>query len=99
MVQNWSFEIQHQFATDLIFSIGYIGNHATRLHANLLQFNSVNPKYKPLRTQIRAETLGSPAAQATLASPVVTVPRCFPPLPAPTRPIHLHLSPPPPHLT
>src|SRR5713226_3292237 len=74
MVQNWSFEIQHQVAPDLIFSIGYIGNHATRLHANLLQFDSVNPKYYPLGTQIETETVGSPAGQATLASLGVTVP-------------------------
>src|SRR6267378_1245553 len=93
MVQNWSLEIQHQFAPDLIFSIGYIGNHATRLHATLLQFNSVNPKYYPLGTRIETETVGSPAGQATLASLGVTVPSWFIPLYGSAEPIGQVLRP------
>lgn len=93
MVQNWSLEIQHQFAPDLIFSIGYIGNHATRLHATLLQFNSVDPKYYPLGTQIEIETVGDPAGQATLASLGVTVPSWFIPLYGSTEPIGQVLRP------
>jgi len=93
MVQNWSFEIQHQFAPDLIFSLGYIGNHATRLHANLLQFNSINPKYYSLGTKIETETVGDPAGQATLASLGVTVPSWFIPLYGSTEPIGQVLRP------
>src|SRR6267154_1547763 len=37
MIQNWSFEVQHQLAPDLILSVGYVGTHATRLHSNLVQ--------------------------------------------------------------
>src|SRR6266852_6547567 len=93
MVQNWSFEIQHQFAPDLIFSIGYIGNHATRLHANLLQFNSIDPKYYSLGTRIETETFGDPAGQATLASLGVTVPSWFIPLYGSSEPIGQVLRP------
>ena len=93
MVQNWSFEIQHQFAPDLIFSLGYIGNHATRLHANLLQFNSIDPKYYSLGTRIETETVGDPAGQATLASLGVTVPSWFIPLYGSSEPIGQVLRP------
>src|SRR5713101_5454838 len=93
MVQNWSFEVQHQLASDLILSVGYIGNHATRLHATLLQFNSVNPKYYPLGTKIETETVGDPAGQATLASLGVTVPSWFIPLYGSTEPIGQVLRP------
>jgi hypothetical protein len=93
MVQNWSFEVQHQLAPDLIFSIGYIGNHATRLHSALVQTNSINPKYYPLGMQIETETVGSPAGQATLASLGVTIPNWFVPLYGSNEPIGQLLRP------
>ena len=48
MVQNWDLEIQHQLAPDLIFSMGYIGQHATRSRSNLAQINTPNPAYNYL---------------------------------------------------
>jgi len=45
MIQNWSFEIQHQLAPDLIFSLGYVGNHATHLNSNLQQLNAIDPSF------------------------------------------------------
>jgi hypothetical protein len=48
MVQNWDLEVQHQIARDLILSIGYVGQHATRLRSNLAQINTMNPKYNYL---------------------------------------------------
>src|SRR5215469_14163962 len=45
MVQNWDLEIQHQLAKDLIFTVGYVGQHGTRLRSNLAQPNMINPKY------------------------------------------------------
>lgn len=44
-VYNWGVELQQQFATDLIFTLGYIGTTGTYLHSNLLQVNDLNPKY------------------------------------------------------
>src|SRR5262249_45733691 len=37
MIQNWQFEVQHELAADLIFSLGYVGQHGTRLRSNLAQ--------------------------------------------------------------
>jgi len=83
MVQNWSFEIQHQLTTDLIFSVGYIGNHATRLNSNLLQLNALDPKFFPLGLKLK-DPVTSPQGQATLASLGVTVPSWFEPLYGPS---------------
>jgi len=76
MVQNWSLEMQHQLATDLILSVGYIGMHSTRLHSNLAQIDSIDPKFFPLGTQLN-NSVTSPAGQATLATLGVTVPGWF----------------------
>jgi len=93
MVQNWSFEVQHQLAPDLIFTVGYIGNHATHLNSNLQQFNAIDPKFLPLGTKLN-ECLnpdpltcpdGGVAGRATLASVGVTsVPTWFNTLWGPT---------------
>ena len=45
MVQNWSFEVEHQITTDLILNIGYVGQHATHLRSSLAQINNLNPKF------------------------------------------------------
>jgi outer membrane receptor protein involved in Fe transport len=79
MVQNWSFEVQHQLAPDLILSIGYIGNHATRLNSNLQQLNAIDPKYLPLGTKLN-DPINSAQGQAVLASLGITEPSWFRPL-------------------
>ncbi len=43
-VYNWGVEMQREIATDLIFTIGYIGTSGSYLHSNLLQVNDLNPK-------------------------------------------------------
>jgi hypothetical protein len=48
MVQNWDVEIQHQFTTDLILSVGYVGNHGTHLRSSLAQINNLNPRFFPM---------------------------------------------------
>jgi hypothetical protein len=85
MVQNWSLEIQHQLASDLILSVGYIGNHATHLNSNLQQFNAIDPKFLSLGTKL-LDRVTSAAGQATLASLGVTVPSWFEPLYGPGNP-------------
>ncbi|HKV61887.1 MAG TPA: carboxypeptidase regulatory-like domain-containing protein [Candidatus Acidoferrum sp.] len=85
MVQNWSFEVQHQLATDLILSVGYVGTHATRLHSNLVQTNSIDPKFyslgKKLNDCLNPDTTqcsdGGVAGQADLASLGITAPSWF----------------------
>ncbi len=44
-VYNWNLEVQHQVATDLIATVGYIGNHSTDLASNLLNPNNMSTKY------------------------------------------------------
>src|SRR6266852_4490451 len=83
MIQNWSLEIQHQLAADLIFSIGYVGNHATHLNSNLQQLNAIDPKFLSLGTKLNDPVM-SAAGQTTLASLGVTVPAWFEPLYGPS---------------
>jgi hypothetical protein len=85
MVQNWSLEIQHQLASDLILSVGYVGNHATRLNSNLQQLNGIDPKFLSLGTKLN-DRVTSAAGQATLASLGITVPSWFEPLYGPGNP-------------
>ena len=44
-IYNWGLQVEQQVATDLIFTLGYIGTTGTYLHSNLLQINDLNPKY------------------------------------------------------
>jgi hypothetical protein len=83
MVQNWSLELQHQLATDLILSVAYVGSHSTRLHSNLAQINTINPQFLSLGTKLNDPVL-SATGQATLASLGVTVPSWFEPLYGPS---------------
>jgi hypothetical protein len=81
MVQNWDLEIQRQLTTDLIFSIGYIGQHGTRLRSNLAQINTPNPVYNSLGAQLGYQVDGSDGnnGPAILSSLGVTVPSWFTP--------------------
>lgn len=54
MVQNWDLELQHQFTSDLILSVGYVGNHGTRLRSSLAQINNLNPRFFPLGNALNA---------------------------------------------
>jgi hypothetical protein len=78
MIQNWDLEIQHQLATDLIFSVGYVGQHATRLLSNLAQVNTPNPKYNFLGANLTLPVT-DPAAAPVLSGLGVTVPSWFVP--------------------
>lgn len=43
--QLWSLSVQQQLATDLIFTLGYLGEVGTNLGSNLLFVNDLNPQY------------------------------------------------------
>jgi hypothetical protein len=79
MVQNWTLEIQHQIAQDLIFTLGYVGQHATRLRSNLAQINTINPKYNSLGNELNFLVDGTDGnnGPAVLAQLGVTVPSWF----------------------
>jgi hypothetical protein len=44
MVENWAFETQYQINPHLFATLGYLGNHATHLHAMLDFFNDMPDK-------------------------------------------------------
>jgi hypothetical protein len=92
MIQNWSIEIQHQLATDLILSVGYVGTHATRLRSNLVQLNSIDPKFYSLGKKLN-DPINSTAGQATLASLGIAEPGWFRPLYGDNEPIGQLLRP------
>ena len=78
MVQNWDLEVQHELAPDLILSVGYVGQHATRLHSWLAQVNAIKPQYFSLGNKLN-DLVTSSAGQTTLATLGVTVPSWFAP--------------------
>ncbi len=55
MIQNWSFEVQHQIATDLIMDIAYVGGHSVSLRSNYDAVNTLNPKYFTLGTLLNQQ--------------------------------------------
>jgi hypothetical protein len=63
MVNNWSFDVQQQLATDLILDVGYVGQHSTHLRSNIDPINNLNPSYFDLGTLLTAP-LSSPQAIA-----------------------------------
>src|SRR5258708_14892758 len=92
MVQNWSLEVQHQLARDLILSVGYVGTHATRLHSNLVQTNSIDPKFYSLGKKLN-DSVSSAEGQAILGSLGITEPSWFRPLYGNNEPIGQLLRP------
>jgi len=48
LVESWTLEMQHQVTQNLILSAGYLGMHATRLHAMLSYMNDMPDKYMAL---------------------------------------------------
>ena len=92
MVQNWSFEIQHELARDLILSVGYVGTRATRLRSNLVQINSIHPEFYSLGNKLN-DGINTPEGQATLASLGITEPSWFRPLYGDSEPIGQLLRP------
>jgi len=79
MIQNWNLEIQHQIAPDLIFSIGYVGQHGQRLISNLAQINTPNPRYNPLGNALNFAVDGSDGnnGPAIVSQLGLTVPSWF----------------------
>jgi hypothetical protein len=70
MIQNWSFEVQRELATDLILDVAYVGQHSTHLRTNYDAVNSLNPKYFNLGTNL----LTPVGNQTTVPLPFSTFP-------------------------
>ncbi len=69
MVQNWSLELEHQIAPDLILSVGYIGQHATRLRSSLAQINNLNPKFFGLGNNLNVAITDPTATSLGISAP------------------------------
>jgi hypothetical protein len=69
MIQNWSVEIQHQLATDLILDVAYVGGHSTHLRSNFDAVNSLNTSEFSKPASLLTSTISSPAAIAAGITP------------------------------
>jgi len=68
MIQNWSAEVQHEIASDLILDVAYVGEHSTHLRSNFDAVNSLAPKYFALGGLL-GESITSPQAVAAGFTP------------------------------
>jgi hypothetical protein len=76
-VQQWNFQVQHQFRSDLAVDAGYVGSKSTHLSFSVLQINSLPDQYlsmgSALLTSVPNPFYGVlPASAGTLALPTVT---------------------------
>ena len=69
MVQNWDIEFQHQFTSDLILSVAYVGNHGTHLRTSVAQINNLNPQFFSLGSALNADINSSTATSLGINPP------------------------------
>jgi hypothetical protein len=74
MVNNWSIEIQHQLAADLILDVAYVGSHGTHLHSNYDFVNSLNPSNFSLGSLLSQQVTSSSAVAAGIKLPYASFP-------------------------
>lgn len=67
MIQNWSFEIQRELATDMILSVAYVGQHSQNLRSNYDGENILNPKYFSLGNLLNQPLASQNVVQAPYA--------------------------------
>jgi hypothetical protein len=68
--QLWGLSVQQQFATDLIFTLGYLGQVGTHLGSNLLFVNDLNPKYFSIGAHLNdIVSAGTPSAGVSAPYP------------------------------
>jgi hypothetical protein len=67
--QTYSASAQQEIATDLIFTLGYLGSRGTHLGSNLLSVDNINPSNFALGAQLNspATTLPYPSFSGTVA--------------------------------
>src|SRR5262249_36904050 len=85
-VQQWNFQVQHQFAQGLSLDVGYAGSKATHLSFSVLQMNQLPDQYlsmgSALLNPIPNPFYGVlPASAGTLGLPTVTQAQLLRPYP------------------
>lgn len=70
-VQQWNFDIQHQFPGQLLVDVAYAGSKGTHLPEHSQDLDQLQPQYLP------TGTVGNAAALATIASLTATAPNPF----------------------
>ena len=74
MIQNWSFDVQHQVTTDLILDVAYVGERATHLRSNVDPINVLNPQYFALGSLLGQPISSPQAAAAGIYAPFASFP-------------------------
>ncbi len=62
---TWSATVQQQLATDLIFTLSYLGQRGTHLPSNLLYVNNLNPSYFGIGEALNEPIAGNTAGVAS----------------------------------
>jgi hypothetical protein len=70
MIQNWSFEVQRELATDMMLDVAYVGQHSQNLRTNYNAENILNPKYFSLGPLLGQQL----QSQSTVTSPYPNFP-------------------------
>jgi hypothetical protein len=74
MTTNWSIEIQHELAKDLLLDVGYVGTHGTHLHSNYDAYNSMSPSYFGLGSLLSQSVTSPQAVAAGIKLPYASFP-------------------------
>lgn len=77
MVQNWSLEQQYEIVPDLVFSLGYVGGHSTRLHGLLTYLNDIPEKYLALGDVLYQPYNSAAATAAGVTTPFANFPQVW----------------------
>ena len=85
-VQQWNFQVQHQFAQGLSVDAGYAGSKATHLAFSVIQINQLPDQFLPMGAALLAPVANPfygvlPASAGTLALPTVTAEQLLRPYP------------------
>jgi hypothetical protein len=82
MNQTWSASVQQQLGPDTVFTLGYLGQHGTRLNSDLLLEDSLDPKYFSLGKALQQNLAGNTAGvSAPFAGFTGTVAQALTPYP------------------
>jgi len=61
MIQNWSLQVQHELATDLMATIAYVGQRGTHLRSGIQNINNISPGDFALGNKLFESAVGNDA--------------------------------------